>query len=339
MLQCNVHLPSSWTSLSSTSSAAPSINVHAAGNSILLQMHNSSRRKKRKRLVQQQDDEKEEEMQQQRLKVARSKPFSSKYFETKKSGHNATSSCSTAGAVKDLASHTQPQTGPPQSARDACENILAAIQRCNVVAERQPPSSVACDAKINLDHILSRVPYREMLKDLFGSNAGYKAPDIPVVTKAYEESFMRQPMFEHERPCIMGTQCECNFVSTISGEGFIGVEFTLPSDPDGSSKRQMCVLCHRKLVQKLFYDIIYTGSPYRGIIQRYGNICNHENEYAREVCLICPPNGPVECMPFPSASHQRNKYSVVQRNGIKYIRQHFMGMQDFRQAPPSSAAP
>ena len=33
----------------------------------------------------------------------------------------------------------------------------------------------------------------------------------------------------------------------------------------------------------------------------------------REVCLICPPNGPVECMPLPCASHQRNKYSVVQR--------------------------
>lgn len=68
----------------------------------------------------------------------------------------------------------------------------------------------------------------------------------------------------------------------------------------------------------------------RGIIQRYGNICNHENEYAREVCLICPPNGPVECMPLPSVSHQRNKYSVVQKNGIKYILQHYMGMQDFR---------
>ena len=323
-------------------------------DSILLQMHNSSKRKKRKRLVQQEQDV--EEM--QRLEVARSRPFSSKYFEANKKQpssnnrlikDNISNSCNSLAA----AAQQQSQAGPPQSARDACENILAAIQRCNVVAERQPSSSQvtddACPSKINLDHILSRVPYREMLKDLFGSNAavhsGYKAPDIPVVTKAYEESFMRQPMFEHERPCIMGPQCECNFVSTITGEGFIGVEFILPSDAaqnlDGSSskKRQMCVLCHRKLVQKLFYDIIYTGSPYRGIIQRYGNICNHENEYAREVCLICPPNGPVECMPLPSASHQRNKYSVVQRNGIKYIRQHFMGMQDFRQAPPSSAAP
>lgn len=81
--------------------------------------------------------------------------------------------------------------------------------------------------------------------------------------------------------------------------------------------------------------VVWSGSPYRGIIQRYGNICNHENEYAREVCLICPPNGPVECMPLPSVSHQRNKYSVVQKNGIKYIRQHCVGVQDFRQAPPS----
>lgn len=40
-----------------------------------------------------------------------------------------------------------------------------------------------------------------------------------------------------------------------------------------------------------------------------------EGEYAREVMLICPPNGPVECMPFPSASHQRNKYTVYTKVG------------------------
>jgi hypothetical protein len=36
-------------------------------------------------------------------------------------------------------------------------------------------------------------------------------------------------------------------------------------------------------------------------------------------------------MPFPSVSHQRNKYSVFQKNGIKFIKQHFMGVQDFHQ--------
>ena len=55
--------------------------------------------------------------------------------------------------------------------------------------------------------------------------------------------------------------------------------------------------------------------------------------------LICPPNGPVECMPFPSPSHQRNKYTVYSKGGIRYIMQNRMGWEDFCQAPPSSAVP
>lgn len=62
--------------------------------------------------------------------------------------------------------------------------------------------------------------------------------------------------------------------------GFVGVEFILPNERQ-SPTRQMCVLCHRKMVQNLFHDIIYTGAQHRGIIQRYGNICGHPDEYAR----------------------------------------------------------
>jgi hypothetical protein len=124
-----------------------------------------------------------------------------------------------------------------------------------------------------------------MLKDLFGSNAsctrGYRAPSIPVVSKVYEESYMRQPIYEYERLCVMGANCECNFIGSRPGEGFVGVEFLLPSEASSSSapceaeeelqdstsraqqqqqQQQMCVLCHRKLVQSLFYDIIYSGT-------------------------------------------------------------------------------
>jgi hypothetical protein len=292
---------------------------------------------------------------------------------------------------------------PRQSARDACQMIMEAIQKCNMYAAKKhrissalaadnatapcsrPPvkqrdaetevhsnapvldgcstekvagseqihARLHVDYDISLDHILSSVSYKDMLHDLFGGfednevqpsecAAPLKAPCIPVVTKTYEESFMREPMWEYERQCVMGSNCECNFIGAHPGEGFTAVEFTLPSEQYVDScdrSRQMCVLCHRRLVQSLFYDIIYAGSPYKGVIQRYGNICNHEGEYAREVMLICPPNGPVECMPFPSASHQRNKYAVYSKGGIRYIKQNHMGWQDFCQAPPSSAAP
>lgn len=108
-----------------------------------------------------------------------------------------------------------------------------------------------------------------MLKDLFGSNAattqGYRAPCIPVVSRAYEESYMRQPMHDYERQCVMGSNCECNFIGGKAGDGFTAVEFLLPAEASALQERQlaaqqMCVLCHRRLVQSLFYDIIYTGA-------------------------------------------------------------------------------
>lgn len=45
--------------------------------------------------------------------------------------------------------------------------------------------------------------------------------------------------------------------------------------------------------------------------------------------LICPPNGPCECMPYPSVSHQRNKYRVVSKNGVKYVQQLSVLQKDF----------
>jgi hypothetical protein len=79
-----------------------------------------------------------------------------------------------------------------------------------------------CHPEVNLDHILSCVPYRDLLRDLFGtgssSSSSLAPPPVPVVTKSYEESFMREPMWEYERPCVMGGNCECNYISTRPGE-------------------------------------------------------------------------------------------------------------------------
>ncbi len=133
--------------------------------------------------------------------------------------------------------------------------------------QEQHPVIIPHDHSISLDHILSNIPYKDMLQDLFGLNAGdsrrVMSPlSIPVVTKSYEESFMREPMYESERACVMGINCECNFIGSAPGHGFISVEFTLPSEDClqvSERPRQMCVLCHRRLVQSLFYDIIYSG--------------------------------------------------------------------------------
>ena len=162
-------------------------------------------------------------------------------------------------------------------------SAAVALEPTQPYATTMPPPPAP--PEVNLDHILSCVPYRDLLQDLFGkstSSPGASASSaslcIPVVTKTYEESFMREPMWEYERPCVMGSNCECNFISTRPAESFVGVEFILPFEAslDASKRpRQMCVLCHRKLVQSLFYDIMYSAAPFHGVIQRYGNICNH----------------------------------------------------------------
>jgi hypothetical protein len=213
-----------------------------------------------------------------------------------------------------------------RSMPDACHNILRAIHKHDGAVL----DAAENDLNLSLDNILSRVPYKHMLEDLF-SNECVTGPVVPIITKAYEESYMRGPIDSHERLCVMGAKCECNNLSTTSG--FTAVEFLLPCEQPRHT-RNMCVICHRMFVQSLFYDIIYSGKPHRGVIQKYGNICGQVGEYARVVMLICPPSGPVECIPFPSVSHQRNRYEIVNKSGIKYITQRGVSFEDFRD--PSS---
>lgn len=178
--------------------------------------------------------------------------------------------------------------------------------------------------EINLDVILSRVPYKNILENLYTSDS-YSVPDVPLVAKSYEESYMREPR-RGERPCASGQFCECNFIDPCMP--FTCVEFLLVNE-DIPSSPQFCVLCCRKTTQKLFYDILLTGKEYHGVIQRYGNICGVEGEYAHECMLICPPNMPLQCMPRPIMSHQRNKYRVCMQNGVKIIEQIKVRHEDF----------
>ena len=84
----------------------------------------------------------------------------------------------------------------------------------------------ATPEELQLDHVLSSVPYRDMLESLFGTVSG-QTPNLPIITKAYEESFMRETC-PGERQCAMGAKCECMFIDPNAP--FIGVEFNLPSD-------------------------------------------------------------------------------------------------------------
>lgn len=181
-----------------------------------------------------------------------------------------------------------------------------------------------------LDHILARVPYRAMLENLFG-NTDQQIQEVPILTKTYEESFMRQPA-AGEQACAMGELCECMLIDRSAP--FIAVELRLPNDSD---QPQMCVLCSRAATQKCYYDMCYLNRQTKGLIQRYGVIFGQPGEYAVECVLVSPPAIGLTCMPVPSMSHQRNRYSVVCHGGIKSLRQHRVSFEDF-QRPSSMGA-
>jgi hypothetical protein len=182
----------------------------------------------------------------------------------------------------------------------------------------------ATPEELQLDHVLSGVPYRDMLESLFGTVSG-QTPTLPIITKAYEESFMREAG-HGERQCAMGAKCECMFID--ANAPFVGVEFDLPNSKI-DSKANLCVLCSRKTTQKLFYDACYSGTRTQGLIQRYGNLCNQTGEYARDCMLICPPSAQWHCLPLPIMSHQRNRYRVQVVAGIKHLQQLRVSHEDF----------
>jgi len=170
--------------------------------------------------------------------------------------------------------------------------------------------------------LLDSVPFCKLLSNIRPAVTGL---EIPLVSRVYEEQFMRQCIAAHEKPCCMGNQCECMMISKTNP--FVGVQFAVPNTEHGNNS--MCVLCLRKVTTLLFYRTIQKGISVNTQIQRHGNICNQAGEYHPSVMLICPPNGPVASMPLPIVAHQRNRYEVVLVHGVCYLKQLRVGMQDF----------
>ena len=194
----------------------------------------------------------------------------------------------------------------PVSLNELCSSI------CQTILDSK---SKQASETLTFETVLSNVPYQKILENLFGGSA---MPDctVPVVTKAYEESYMRECMYQTEKKCVMGLECECRFIDKENQ--FTGVEFAIPGQTH--STPQMCVLCSRKLTQKLYYDMLYRPPvTHVGTIQRYGVLCSVEGEYSIDYVLTMPPHGPVQCMPYPSPVHSRNNYSIKVHSATRYI--------------------
>lgn len=168
--------------------------------------------------------------------------------------------------------------------------------------------------------LLSQVPYQKMLSDLFmhQDREILPSPNIPYVTRTYEESFMREPLHGSERLCAKQENCECMFLD--KEHPFVAVEFLLPGEKPPATPH-LCVVCCRAVTQQLYYDIMFDKQDFGGVIQRFGNIHSQPGEYALDAMLIAAPNVALHIMPLPIVSHQRNRYSVVIKRGIKHLKQ------------------
>jgi hypothetical protein len=185
---------------------------------------------------------------------------------------------------------------------------------------QQPVQAHVPPEGVIVENLLSRLPYKKMLSDMFGGTlrGTLQTATIPYVTRAYEESFMREVQHSSERACARGNQCECMMLDRQ--HPFVGVEFLLPSEPPPPTPH-LCVLCCRAITQQLYYDVMFDKVEFQGVIQRFGNIHSEPGEYSLDAMLIAASSAPVHVMPLPIVAHQRNRYSVHVQGGIKRLRQ------------------
>jgi hypothetical protein len=160
------------------------------------------------------------------------------------------------------------QIKPSTAKRDALATMLPnhgqvrklVLEHLNTTESDTPVAPL----DIVVDNLLSRLPYKKMLCDMFGGTlrGNLQTSQIPYVTRAYEEAFMREVQHPGERECARAQQCECMFIDRQ--QPFVGVEFLLPSE-ERPPTPHLCVLCCRAITQQLYYDVMFDKADFPGL--------------------------------------------------------------------------
>jgi len=87
--------------------------------------------------------------------------------------------------------------------------------------------------------LLDSVPFCKLLSNILPAVTGL---EIPLVSRVYQEQFMRHCITAHEKPCCMGNQCECMMISKTNP--FVGVQFAVPT-PSTAATACACCACAR----------------------------------------------------------------------------------------------
>jgi hypothetical protein len=151
---------------------------------------------------------------------------------------------------------------------------------------------------------------------------------IQVVTRAYEEQYLREPMGK-ERPCIMGDQCQGMHLPHVTENAFVLREFLLPTEEEEykrtgnlPSEGRLCLMCKRSEIARAFINIRADGMGVKNnvILQDYRNIVDDEGEYCLSDCLLSSPQV-FQGLLDPVVLHVRNAYRLKVENGVRHYDQ------------------
>jgi hypothetical protein len=151
---------------------------------------------------------------------------------------------------------------------------------------------------------------------------------IQVVTRAYEEQYLREPMGK-ERPCIMGDQCQGMHLPHVTENAFVLREFLLPTEEEEYTRTgklpaegRLCLMCKRSEIARAFINIRADGMGVKNnvILQDYRNIVDEEGEYCLSDCLLSSPQV-FQGLLDPIVLHVRNAYRLKVENGVRHYDQ------------------
>ena len=152
------------------------------------------------------------------------------------------------------------------------------------------------------------------------------AHDLPIVSKEYEEQFLREPV-GNERSCSAGRDCEGMCIN--GSPGFVLREFLLPAENQrflltGQLPRnpKLCLLCTRKDLQRNLTALKAKPPKIPGVIftiQSYGNIIDRVGEYKHG---ICHPVQPEYGIVAPLVRYKRKLLRfMIDQQGLRRYRQ------------------
>jgi len=196
------------------------------------------------------------------------------------------------------------------------------IAEQNFLENKQKPLNMK-DAKTVFDfeylrRILKQAPLRSLYitrdtKDCLNRSK------VETVSREYEDNFLREPQ-NNERACPLGSACE-----SFEMGNFVCREFLLPSQlatytKDGTLPQypQICLLCRRSEICKMYINCRSDNSPAAAVISDIRNLVGVPGEYDIKQCLLPTPG----LLLFdPVVLHVRENYKPWKLNALQTWKQ------------------